>query len=464
VAFQRVANALAIEGGIIIWERTPASFKDPAEWRAASPSMERPVKLTIIDGGGTPDQGSAAPDLGSQEPLSNGYSSICRILRTPPMRRLLMGQDGEFAFNEMTLVPTFDGKDLYDHDLSSIRERAEVRFSMPGKRKGLKFTRQDVSDAVLQVSMERPFHPVRTYLDGLRWDGASRLDAISEAYLGVEATDLSRTMLRRWLISAVARAFQPGCQVDNVLVLVGAQGIRKSSFFRVLASDQWFADSAMSIGDKDSYLKLHSAWVYEWAELEAMQRARDVGTVKAFVTSRTDVLRVPYGRSTRAFPRSCVIVGTTNDVEFLTDTTGNRRYWTVSAPGNIDTDKLAIDRDQLWAEAVFAYRKGEPWYLSDAEGDELSTVHETHAVTDAWEEEVRRFLLRNEGTEITVNLILSECLKKPVERWTRADQMRVGATLTRLGWRKQRVRGSASKRLYRWTPSSAWTGEEELPF
>lgn len=463
-SFALVASALRDAGAEVKVMQTPASFKDPAEWHLKDPGLH-PVlvapSLSVIQGGAQ-QEASAALDLGSQEPLTNSYASMCRVLRTPPMRRLLMGRDGEFAFNEMTLMPTFAGEELQDHAMSAIREMAEQRFKAGPKKGGLKFSRQDVSDAVIQIAREQPYHPVRQYLDGLRWDGTPRLDAVSETYLGAAPTPLARVMLRRWFISAVARAMEPGCKVDTVLVLVGPQGRQKSSFFRVLAGGPWFSDSSMTLGDKDSYLNLHAAWIYEWAELESMQRARDVGTVKAFVSSQDDTFRPPYGRATSKFLRSCVIVGTTNDEEFLTDSTGNRRYWPVTVSERILLDLLAEHRDQLWAEAVYAYRQKEKWWLDEDEDRSLSDTHEIHVVSDTWDDELRRFLLGYEGRMVTTNVILSDCLKKPVERWTRADQMRVAASLTRLGWERQRVRGSGSVRVYNWTPGPKWRGEVQL--
>lgn len=451
-SFEILATALVAAGGRCERVQTPAPHKDPAErWEKErtlaqeQPRSTPPPALKVIEGG-------AAPKLAEEDPLANepftkDYSSLCRILRDPATREIIMGKPGALSFNEMTLMPCFAGQPINDADLSALRERGEVRFRGPHAKSGLKFSRQDVSDAVLQIASENPFHPVRSYLEGLRWDGKPRLDTSHLVHLNAKPERLTPVMMRRWYISAVARAMRPGCKVDTVLILVGPQGHRKSSFFRVLASDEWFADSAMVIGDKDSYLNLHSAWIYEWAELESMQRARDQGAVKAFISSPADRVRLPYGRTTKLYPRSCVIVGTTNEDNFLSDPTGSRRIWPVEVPDKLNLDHVERDRDQLWAEAVYAFRQNEPWYLTeDDDESDLTEVHEKFADVDAWETVIARFLKGLEDpSEVTVATIMERCLQLPVGAWKKSEQMKVAGILRRLGYKKATLTGYAGR-------------------
>src|SRR5262249_24412629 len=157
----------------------------------------------------------------------------------------------------------------------------------------------------------------------------------------------------RTMIAAVARAMKPGAKHDVMPILVGPQGIFKSTFWRTLASDPWFSDSRFVVGHRDAYLVLRGRWFVEMPELDALRRARDAEEIKAFLSSPVDRYRDPYGRTMADNPRTAIIVGTTNDDGFLSDPTGNRRFWPMRV-GKIDVDWVAAHRDQLWAEAAHA--------------------------------------------------------------------------------------------------------------
>jgi predicted P-loop ATPase len=162
-------------------------------------------------------------------------------------------------------------------------------------------------------------------------------------------------LVRRWFISLVARALSPGCKVDTALILEGAQGAGKSSFFRVIAGE-WFSDTEMAL-DKDAMLQLRGAWVYEWSELENVTSRQSVSRVKAFLTSTEDKYRPPFGRTPITVKRSGVSVGSTNNQDFLHDPSGSRRFWVIPISG-IDLPRLKAQREQLLAEAVAARQDG----------------------------------------------------------------------------------------------------------
>ena len=151
------------------------------------------------------------------------------------------------------------------------------------------------SEAVQTVARENSFHPVKDYLNSLEWDRTPRLDQWLSSYLGAEDTPLIRAIGARWLISAVARIFRPGCQVDHTLLLEGPQGTRKSTALRTLAGDEWFADHISELGSKDSRIELHGKWILEMSEMDRVRRG-ELERVKAFLTARSDHFRVPYGR------------------------------------------------------------------------------------------------------------------------------------------------------------------------
>ena len=217
------------------------------------------------------------------------------------------------------------------------------------------------AEAVQTTACENPFHPIRDYLSGLVWDGIERADLWLVAYFEAPETEFIKATSARWLISAVARIFQPGCQADYTLLLEGAQGIRKSAGLRALVGDAWFADHLSPLGSKDAFCELSGKWIIELSELSAMRRS-EIETVKSFLTARIDHYRAPYAKRAQDVPRQCVFCASTNEQNPLVDASGNRRFWPVRC-GAISVEALASVRDQLWAEAVTKYRQGAIWWL-----------------------------------------------------------------------------------------------------
>jgi predicted P-loop ATPase len=337
----------------------------------------------------------------------------------------------------MGVTPELLGAPVTDARAGLIREGLELAYGVePGA--------ETIAQSLLAVSSERSYHPVRRYLLGLAWDGVTRLDGLADA-LGARR-QVERQMLRRWAISAVARALTPGCKVDTVLVLVGTQGARKSSFFAALAGD-WFTDSHVDLSSKDVYLQIARSWILEWGEVERVTAKRGADEVKSFLSSRVDVYRPPYGRAIVHVPRSCVIVGSTNEDAFLSDPTGSRRFWVVRCErADIDVAMVSRDRDQLWAEACAAFRAGEQWWLSDEEVSEQQESAERFRVTDPWESAIAEWVETAEGV-ITTRRILTAGLDLELSRATGREDQRVAATMRRLGWvrRVSRVNGVATR-------------------
>lgn len=378
-----------------------------------------------------------------QNPVTaNMYSSVCRLLRAEA--KAMLG--GRLRWNEMLLAATINGKELSPSDRSRIHERIEAICPVKDG-----YSRSFIDWAVDQIAQESSFHPVRDYLRSLRWDGTPRIAEVLRDVLDSDAPAIASTVIRKWMVSAVARALKPGCKVDTVLILAGPQGAGKSSFFEALASEEWFSDSTIDIHNKDAYMSLARAWIVEFPELESMQRARDMDSVKAFLSSRVDAYRPPYGRVVMKVPRSCVIVGTTNQDTFLTDPTGNRRYWPVTVGPKIDLARLRADRDQLWAEATMAYGDGvtgERWWLTDDEERELARMRGHFEVFDAWEDLVGKYL-RSRTDPFTTADVLTDAIEKKPGQWNRADEMRVAAILKKRGVVQKRV-GEQRTRL--WIP------------
>ena len=222
--------------------------------------------------------------------------------------------------------------------------------------------------AVQVVAEDNAFHPVKEYLDGLTWDGIERLDTMIIRWMNAEDDEYTRAVTRKWMCAGVARIYTPGRKVDQMLMLVGKQGLGKSRLARCLAKDKWFTDSLGSTDGKDAYDGLRGMWVVEFAEMAAAKKS-EVESVKNFITKQADTYRPAYGRHVKTFPRQCIFYGTTNDFEFLKDRTGNRRFWPIEIKGFDDGQLKGLEAevDQLWAEAKYRYQHGETLWLDTAE-------------------------------------------------------------------------------------------------
>ncbi|SIT10331.1 Primase C terminal 2 (PriCT-2) [Roseivivax lentus] len=333
-----------------------------------------------------------------------------------------------------------------------LNDAAVSLARMALERRGLDTVGKEmVADAAHVVARKRAHHPIQDQLNGLVWDGVARLDSWLVRHAGAEDTPYARTVGRKFLVAMVARVMKPGCKQDHTLVLSGRQGQNKSTACRVLAGAEYFSDTLPSIrGDKtDAIRHLQGKWLVELAEL-APSRKSETEDLKAFLSGAVDRVRLPYAKFDEAFPRQCVFVGTTNEDQFLRDATGGRRFWPVAVTRVIDVDALAAERDQLFAEAVAAFKAGEPWWLDrDFEAEHAAPVQAAAYVSDSWAEDVSAWLDKPEDDfggqitprcEVTISEVLSGALGILTGRHTRADQMRAGAVLMELGWAKHHTR------------------------
>ncbi len=202
------------------------------------------------------------------------------------------------------------------------------------------------------IGERRAYHPVHDYLARLQWDRKPRIDTWLVDYFGAEDTPLNRAFGRKILCAAVRRVRHPGCKFDYMLVVEGPQGIGKSSAILALCDDRdWFTDQLEIGADaKVTIEKTAGHWILEMPELDGLSR-RDTNRVKSFIPTMIDSARLSYGRFTSKRPRQFILFGTTNESRYLTDTTGNRRFWIVRATA-ADPAGIAAVRDQLWAEAA----------------------------------------------------------------------------------------------------------------
>jgi hypothetical protein len=339
----------------------------------------------------------------------------------------------KLRLDEMRGVVMLGDVEITDAAVSRMRVDFEQRHAIqPGD--------SEMARAVQLVASTNGFHPVGAWLRQLKWDGVSRLHQVATEILRVRAESdeeltLFVLLVRRWFISLVARALSPGCKVDTALILEGAQGAGKSSFFRVIAGE-WFSDTEMAL-DKDAMLQLRGAWVYEWSELENVTSRQSVSRVKAFMTSTEDRYRPPFGRNPVNVKRSGVIVGTTNTQDFLHDPSGSRRFWVIPV-GGIDIAPLRQLREQLVAEAVAAYETGERHWLSEDEEARREELAARFVDVDPWEERVLEFAAAQDRVRVVD--VLLHALSVPMDRIGKREQMRVAAILRRAGYRDEQSR------------------------
>lgn len=260
-----------------------------------------------------------------------------------------------------------------DSDDAALRFFLEKMYGLSGKDK--------IFDAVNVVAMEHKVHPVRDYLNSLSWDGVRRVDSLLIDYLGAEDSDYTRAVTRKALVAAVARIFRPGCKFDYMLTLRGRQGLGKSALIRKLGG-KWFSDSFSTVQGKEAYEQVLGNWLIEVGELAGMKKA-EAEIIKLFISKQVDRFRPAYGRRTQEYPRQCIFIGTTNESQFLRDTTGNRRFWVVDTPNDAALDlweDLTQETvDLIWAEAVLLYQAGEDLYLSgelEAEARRVQAAYE----------------------------------------------------------------------------------------
>lgn len=375
---------------------------------------------------GTP---AAAPPPGAQAPAPK-----------PPKKRttsadlvnFLASKGYSFRLDVRDDTVCVNGARISDVTRSQIR----VLLRNHGFGKQLAFA----DDAMVDEAAKHPWHPVQAYLDGLpAWDGRAHI-----AQLATHINDVQNVFglyLRKWLIGAIERAYH-GTQ-NAVFVWDGAQDIGKSNLARWLCPlPDLFVPASINPDDKDCHLRAMRTWIWEIGELGATTRRADVEALKAFLTYETFTVRAPYGRFDLVKPALANFIGTVNDsAGIFSDPTGSRRYWACTLT-RIDWSYVEhVDRTQLWAEALAAWRDGESWRLSATEAQQRSTINETYAVPDPIEDLLKKhFTLdpQNRYTWTSTADILTTLETNGLRGGnTRQNAMLLAATLKKMGFEKQ---------------------------
>lgn len=314
---------------------------------------------------------------GKQQVTEPTTSNIMLILENDPKLKGLVGLD---LFKDMPtlLKPTpwvhSGGYEFWtDADDAGLRIYLEDVYKLEA--------RQKINDCLSKVIQEHAFHPVKQFIEEIKWDGIERVETLFIDYLGADDNEYVRTITRKALVAAVARIYEPGIKFDYMPILVGHQGIGKSLLIKKLGY-KWTQDTIPDLKNQKMYEALDGTWLVEMGELAVMNKA-DRETIKMYITKTEDTYRKAYEKNISVNRRTCIFIGTTNESDFLNDTTGNRRFCPIQCHGNSKFKpwNLSIDEvHQIWAEAYEMYLAGEQ--IMDIPKDvELTAQEEQEKVT-----------------------------------------------------------------------------------
>jgi len=314
---------------------------------------------------------------------------------------------------------------------------------------GINAASRTVHEAMRYVGRANSYHPVREYLRTLKWDRKTRLPSLLSGYMQARAIhdghrDLLQLIGQRWMISAVARVMDPGCQVKSALLLLGDQNAGKSKALEILGGD-WYSRSRLDLRSKDGMAQVQGVWIYEIPEVKQMFDSRTAEEIKAFIDQPDDRYRAHFGRVVTSHPRQMVFAATDNNERLLNDPTGAARYWPVSV-GSIDLSALAEDRDQLWAEAVIRYDGGERWHFDSVESRCLAEIASEHSQEDPWTGKVHEWMTdgTRRGHPFEIGEILSG-IQLDLRAQDAPSAHRVGAILRAIGCLNTRENRGARK-------------------
>lgn len=370
------------------------------------------------------------------------YRSIDNALHSLRLLGVKLGYDEFAARHTITGLAGF-GPNLDDPGLTRLRLQVEEQWH-------LVFAKERWADIVTDHARRNTYHPVRDYLNSLKWDGANRLDGWLSTYAGAEDNEYVRAVASITLIAAVRRVRQPGCKFDEMPVLEGEQGTSKSSAMSILAvHEDWFADDLPLDSDSKVLMERTAGrWLVELAELKGLRRGA-VEHVKSMLSRRVDKARLAYGRLTTEQPRQCVFFGTTNDSQYLRDMTGNRRFWPVKV-NRFDLELLRRDRDQLWAEAAAREGRGASIRLPENLWAVAGEQQDSREIGDPFFEILNERLDGLEGKIRASDIWEAVGLGESRNR-NQDHNVRLSTVMQRLGWQRPK-----SKLRFDGRPQHAW--------
>lgn len=479
----------------IAWSTGDPEYAEHGEmiverWKSLDANVEggvttRTLFKHVADAGGNPnpDPANDFEPLGPETAEDGGY--VPRFQRqngglptktVPNAIEAIKALDLEFARNTLSHRDVVRGKgaarfcamfpgmvtdELTDDVCSAMADFAYRRWR-------LDVSADIMRQAATRLALKNGIDPLTTWLDSLEWDGEERLDGWLARYVGVEPSSYTAAVGRITLMGAVARAYVPGIQFQTMTVLEGAQGTLKSTLVAELGGHDWTLSglpALRSASDKDVIGAMIGKWIVEIDELENLRKA-DIATMKAFLSRDSDRVRLPYERLARTFDRRCVFIGTTNEAEYLRDSTGNRRFLPIKI-GAIDIEAFKRDRSQLWAEAAHIWRHDADERHLKLHRDlwaEASVEQEARRIEDPAEAVVERYLETVNANWVATQSILADCFNEvsyTSENARRILAARLPAIMSSLGWRKSRRRMNGQRGYDRLEPRAdareAWT-------
>ena len=319
-----------------------------------------------------------------------------------------------------------EGNDL---DLMTTRLACEHGIFIPEAR---------IKSAIQYAAQKNNYCPIRRYLDHCSAHAKPHpeWESIGSTFLGNQHP-IATLAMQRMMIGAVARAYNPGCSMSWLPILVGAQGAGKSQFSRSLVPDALFSEITTPLETlmKEQY-RLHVAWLLELPEIDNYFNIRNIENFKNLITSRTDEVRYPYASLPSKLARRFVLIGTTNRNQFLVDSTGNRRFvpLEVGSGFQIPWRKLAEERDSMWAAAVAAYRDNVPYEFNAGEIAQISEYIQEFGDPDPWMDKISSYVIIR--SEVTAAEVLSHALELDPRQQGRKESRRVADCLQSMGWRR----------------------------
>ncbi|WP_089129129.1 VapE domain-containing protein [Tolypothrix sp. NIES-4075] len=341
-----------------------------------------------------------------------------------------LGWGDMLRFNSLKNQIEMNGEPL---DLEQVRLRLALEFDVD-------VPAYDAISIIEFLARKQTYHPVQEYLEDVAQQhpepDLSILDNLATRYLG-SSEPLHNIYMRKTLIAAVARIYEPGCQHDAATIFIGKQYAGKSSFWRKLFGREFFSDQlGEATKSEDELAKVHQFWGLEWSEFETVYRKKDVSSLKKFMSASVDAFRLPYARTTKEYPRQSVLVGTSNESEILNDPTGSRRFWIIPIlKESIPLELLEQERDKLWSAAYHAYKNGEQWELDRDSRLKQSELNKDFETQDPWQEKISAYI--RDKSYVTIEDIFYHLSIEP-SRQDMGLTKRVSAILRQLNWSKIR--------------------------
>ena len=349
-----------------------------------------------------------------------------------------------FCEFQQRIISTFnkeqEPREWGDTDTSMLTEWFQTAGQMP------KLNSKITDEAVRAIAFENRRDECAEWLNSLVWDGVGRVEQLFTLGFGADKNDYIEAVSRCWMVSMVARVFSPGCKVDTMPVFESKQGRNKSMAIEALVGKKWFCEASAGPESKDFLQCMTGKLVIEMAELDKFSKT-DVNAMKRVMSTAVDRYRLPYGKHAADAPRRSVFSGTTNRNDWNRDETGARRFWPV-AVGHTDLEWIAANREQVFAEAVTRYKRGEKWW--DFPEEAAKAAQDNSRQVDAWEEVIEAYLTARGLSRVSTVELLKDALGIEVGRWTGQDGNRVARCMTALGWASKRWRDSQGVKVRGW--------------